>query len=153
MTGKLNNNNSNGLKRKATVVIQLDSINLFYTLPKGNLSSYPPPPPVAQMVKCLPAMQETQIWSLVGKISWRRKQQPTPVLLPGESQGWRSLVGHSPWDHKESDTTERLHFHFTSRAIYLYLLYAYTLKLPLPDFAKPFLTCIINFEELESNRN
>ena len=61
MTGKLNNNNSNGLKRKATVVIQSDSINLFYTLPKGNLSSYPPPPPVAQMVKCLPAMQETQI--------------------------------------------------------------------------------------------
>ena len=61
MTGKLNNNNSNGLKRKATVVIQLDSINLFYTLPKGNLSSDPPPPLVAQMVKCLPAMQETQI--------------------------------------------------------------------------------------------
>ena len=38
--------------------------------------------------------------------------QPTPVLLPGESHGGRRLVGYSPWDHKELDTTERLHFHF-----------------------------------------
>ena len=40
------------------------------------------------------------------------KWQPTPALLPGESHGGRSLVGYSPWGHKESDTTERLHFHF-----------------------------------------
>ena len=39
-----------------------------------------------------------------------RKWQPTPVLLPGKSRGWRSLVGYSPWGRKESDTTERLHF-------------------------------------------
>ena len=39
--------------------------------------------------------------------------QPTPVLLPGKSHGQRSLVGYSLWGHKESDTTERLHFHFT----------------------------------------
>ena len=38
--------------------------------------------------------------------------EPTPVLLPGKSHGWRSLVGHSPWGRKQSDTTERLHFHF-----------------------------------------
>ena len=44
--------------------------------------------------------------------SWRRKWQPTPVSLPTKSQGWRSLVGYSPWGRKESDTTERLHFHF-----------------------------------------
>ena len=37
---------------------------------------------------------------------WRRKWQPTPVFLPGESQGWRSLVGCHPWGHIESDTTE-----------------------------------------------
>ena len=37
---------------------------------------------------------------------WRRKWQPTPVFLPGESHGWRSLVGCSPWGHTESDTTE-----------------------------------------------
>ena len=48
----------------------------------------------------------------VGKIPWRRKWQPTPVFLPGESHGRRSLVGYSPQGGKESDTTERLHFHF-----------------------------------------
>ena len=41
---------------------------------------------------------------------WRRKWQPTPVLLPGKSHGWRSLVGYSPWGRKELDMTERLHF-------------------------------------------
>ena len=47
--------------------------------------------------------------------SRRRQWQPTPVLLLGESRGWRSLVGCSPWGHWESDTTEQLlyffHFH------------------------------------------
>ena len=42
--------------------------------------------------------------------TWRRKWQPTPVLLPGKSHWWRSLVGYSPWGHKELDMTERLHF-------------------------------------------
>jgi len=37
---------------------------------------------------------------------WRRKWQPTPVLLPRKFHGWRSLVGYSPWGHKQSDTTE-----------------------------------------------
>ena len=37
---------------------------------------------------------------------------PTPVLLPGKSHGRRSLLGCSPWGREESDTTERLHFHF-----------------------------------------
>ena len=36
--------------------------------------------------------------------SRRRQWHPTPVLLPGKSHGWRSLVGCSPWGHKESDT-------------------------------------------------
>ena len=63
---------------------------------------------VAQMVKHLPAMQET--W--VGKIPWRRKWQSTPAVLPGKSHGWRSLIGYSPWGRKESDTTEWLHFIF-----------------------------------------
>ena len=49
----------------------------------------------------------------LGKILWRRKWQPTPVFLPGESHGWRTLVGYSPRGHKESDMTERLHFHFS----------------------------------------
>ena len=45
----------------------------------------------------------------------RRQWQLTPVLLllPGESHGWRSVVGSSPWGNEELDTTERLHFHFS----------------------------------------
>ena len=43
----------------------------------------------------------------VGKIPWRRKRQPTPVFLPGESHGQRSLAGYSPWGRRELDTTER----------------------------------------------
>ena len=46
----------------------------------------------------------------VGKIPWRRKWQPTPVFLPGESHGQKTLVGCGSWGRKESDTTERLHF-------------------------------------------
>ena len=43
--------------------------------------------------------------------------QPTPALLPGESHGQMSLVGCSPWGRLESDTTERLHFHFSLSCI------------------------------------
>ena len=53
----------------------------------------------AQLVKNLPAMQET--W--IGKIPWRGERLPTPVFWPGEFHGL-----NSPWGHKESDTTERL---------------------------------------------
>ena len=48
---------------------------------------------------------------------WRRQWHPTPVLLPGESHGWRSLVGYSPRGCEESDTTERLHFDFSLSCI------------------------------------
>ena len=44
----------------------------------------------------------------VRKIPWRRKQQPTPLFLPRESHGQRSLAGYSPWGHKESDLTKWL---------------------------------------------
>ena len=50
--------------------------------------------------------------SLFTFMHWRRKWQPTPVFLPGESQGRGSVVGCSPWGRQESDMTERLHFHF-----------------------------------------
>ena len=49
------------------------------------------------------------------KLVWQWK--PTLVLLPGKSHGQRSLVGYSPWGHKESDATERLHFHFSLSCI------------------------------------
>ena len=51
------------------------------------------------MVKNLPAVQETQVWSLGWKIPWRREGQ-TPVSLPGELQGQRSLAGYSPGGRK-----------------------------------------------------
>ena len=43
-----------------------------------------------------------------GSIPWGRKWQPTPVFLPGEFHGQRSLAGYSPWGRKEQDTTEQL---------------------------------------------
>ena len=46
--------------------------------------------------------------SLFPFMHWRRKWQPTPVFLPGESQGWGSLVGRHLWGRTESDTTEQL---------------------------------------------
>ena len=47
-------------------------------------------------------------WFLSPKSCWRRKWQPPPVSLPGKSHGQRSLVGCSPWGHKESGMTEQL---------------------------------------------
>ena len=47
----------------------------------------------------------------------RRRWHPTPVLSPGKSHGRRSLVGCSPWGREESDTTERLPFHFSLSCI------------------------------------
>ena len=56
-------------------------------------------------------MQEMWVWSLGWKIPWRRKRQPTPVFLPGESHGQRSLVDYSPWGRKELAMTERARTH------------------------------------------
>ena len=53
-------------------------------------------------------MQKTQVLSLGWELSWRRVWQPTPEFLPGEFHGQRSLAGHSPQGHKESDMTEQL---------------------------------------------
>ena len=65
-----------------------------------------------------PQMFETLNYLLHAILLNRRRQwQPTPVLLPGKSHGWRSLVGCSPWDCWRSDTTERLHFHFSISCI------------------------------------
>ena len=63
---------------------------------------------VAQMVKHLPAILETQVRSLGREDTLEKEWQPTPVLLLGKSYEQRSLVGYCPWGHKESDMTERL---------------------------------------------
>ena len=58
------------------------------------------------VVKNLPANAENaEFSSWVRKIPWRREWQPTPVFLPGKSHGQRSLMGYSPWGHKELDMT------------------------------------------------
>ena len=57
-------------------------------------------------------MQEIWVQFLDQEGRLEKEWQPIPVLLPRESHGGRSLVGYSPWGRKESETTERLHFHF-----------------------------------------
>ena len=64
---------------------------------------------VAQTVQRQSTIRRYVFHPWVGKIPWRSKWQPTPVLLPGKSHGLSSLVSYSPWGRKESDTTERLH--------------------------------------------
>ena len=61
-------------------------------------------------------LQEILIYLLLCA-RWKRQWHPTPVLLPGKSHGRRSLVGCSPRGREESDTTERLHFHFSLSCI------------------------------------
>ena len=66
-------------------------------------------PQVGLVVKTRLPMQETyeiQFDPWVRKVPWRRAWQPTPVFLPGESHGERSLEGYSPWGRKELDKTE-----------------------------------------------
>ena len=62
---------------------------------------------VAQMVKNLPATQENWV-RYMGRFPWGREWLPTPVFLPGQFHGQRSLVGYRPWGRKELDTAERL---------------------------------------------
>jgi len=63
---------------------------------------------VAQKVKNPPPMQDVWVKSLDREDPVRREWLPTPVFLPEESRGQRSLAGYSPWGRKESDTTEQL---------------------------------------------
>ena len=69
------------------------------------------------LVKNLPAKLQTWVWSLGWEDLLEEGWQPTPVFLPGESQGQRILVGYSLWDRKESYMTEWL-----STAQHMFLL-------------------------------
>ena len=53
--------------------------------------------------KNLPAVHRPGFEPWIGKIPWRREWQPTAVFLSGESHGQRSLAGHGPWGHQESE--------------------------------------------------
>ena len=94
---KFKNNGTQWMKflKKKKKVFNLVSITLLWGLPRwlrGKESA-------CQSRRC-----GFDPW--VEKIPWRRKWQPTPVFLPGESHRQRSLVGYSPWGHKESDRSE-----------------------------------------------
>ena len=72
---------------------------------------------------------------------WRRKWQPTPVFLPGESQGRGNLVGCRLWGHAESDTTDAMQQQHVPFSLYTYsgvelLGHRYKLQLPLLSIAK-----------------
>ena len=63
---------------------------------------------MAQWLRTRLSVQETWVQSCVRKMPWRRAWQPTPVFLPGESHGQRSLVGSSPQGRRESGMTCQL---------------------------------------------
>ena len=67
------------------------------------------------MVKNLTAVQETQVWSLGWEEPLEKEMQPTPVFLPGKSDGQKSLVGYSPWSHKSwHDLATKLPYQYVS---------------------------------------
>ena len=75
-------------------------------------------PPQSFLI-CLDTWAQGDSYGFLGPstVLRRRQWQPTPVPLPGKSHGQRSLVDCNPWGHEESDTTERLHFHFSLSCI------------------------------------
>ena len=77
---------------------------------RPNLPVTPGVSQVAQMVKCLSAMQETWVRSLGWEDPLEKEMATHSSTLAWKIPGQRSLVGYSPWGHKESDMTERLHF-------------------------------------------
>ena len=84
--------------------IHTSEINILYTLfyiwgISLAIRHLNPPAKVGDVKRC-------KFGHWVGKIPWRWKWQPTPIFLPGEFHGRRSLAGYSPWGHEESDTTE-----------------------------------------------
>ena len=86
---------------------------------------------MAQKVKNLPQYRRPGFDLWVRKIPWRREWQTTPVFLPGEFHGQRSLAGYSPWNHEDSDTTEQLTLkywkYFRFILIYFYISYLWFL--------------------------
>ena len=70
---------------------------------------------VAQMVKNLPRVRESWVWSLGQEDAWRREWLPTPVFLPGKLHGQRSLAGYSSWESqrlRHDWATNTFTFHF-----------------------------------------
>ena len=89
--------------------------------PSGPGRPWNPGSQLSGICSVLRVVQVQVIWTLVYQelcyVRRRRQQHSTPVLLPGRSHGWRSLIGCSPWGREESDTTERFHFPFSLSCI------------------------------------
>ena len=83
--------------------LDLPNVSVLTQLPAGWASQ------VALVVKNSPANAGDMRHGFspwIGKVPRRKAWEPTPVFLPGESHGQRSLIGYSPWGHTESDLTE-----------------------------------------------
>ena len=91
------------------------SLSLMKLVFLGNVASYLPD--FNQFEKVELSLPFDSVVYCPSLSKWRRQWHPTPVLLPGKSHGWRSVVGCSPWGCQESDTTEWLHFHFSLSCI------------------------------------
>ena len=103
----------------ATPWIEAHQASLSITISRSSLKlmSIESVMPSSHLILCNPLLLLPPIPPSIrvfsNKSHWKRKWQPTPVFLPGESHGQRSLVGCSPWGHRESDTTERLTHTYT----------------------------------------
>ena len=99
---------------------KVDQYEVVYLADLGRWKEQAMAPPSSTLAWKIPWMEEPGRLQSMGSLTighywvtslftfmhWRRKWQPTPVFLPRESQGWRSLVGCRLWDHTKSDTTE-----------------------------------------------
>ena len=90
--------------------------------------------------------------SRVGKILWRRAWQPTPVFLPGESHGQRSLVGYSPWGLKQFEMTQALSMGAAYEKILGYLANHAQFPLNLLVLQSPSHVQLLQPQELEPTR-
>ena len=86
-------------KSEANILVNNERLSMFSTLKLGSvlLLGFPGGSDGKESES---AMQETWVQCLGQKILWRWEWLPTPVFLPGEFHGQRSLVGYSPWDHR-----------------------------------------------------
>ena len=103
LTGRINLYQLNTLLMYILIMLTISIVNIKTGFPSGSVVKN-------QLAHAWDAGDVgSDPW--VRKIFWKRKQQPTPVFLPGKSHGQRSLVGYSPWGHKVSDTAEQLSVH------------------------------------------
>ena len=121
-TEQLNNDNNISGKRKMSQIFEILVLDMVHT---QHTSVNPWRPGIPWWLRwsriCLQCGRPGFDPS-AGKIPWRRKWQLTPLFLPGQSHGQRSLVGFSPWGQKESDMTEWLtHTHPWTNLFYKYL--------------------------------